>query len=59
MIPKIWCWLFGHKIWTEIFTGETTQITNWLDGGVEIIPVVKPKRNDVCPRCDAKIQEPK
>lgn len=57
MIPKFICWVFGHKIWTEVFTGRTADIHSNLAGGTVTVPVVRKVRNEVCPRCDRKIPQ--
>ncbi len=55
MIPKIMCYIFGHKLWTNIFTGKTQVLTDRLTGDQVIVPVVRPCKNEVCPRCGRKI----
>ena len=59
IIPMIICKLFGHKIWTDVWSGKTINITNKLTGNFDIVPVNRPKRNQVCPRCDERIPDPK
>lgn len=55
LIPTLWCWLVGHKKWTDIYTGKTATVTSRLTGGPHTIPVVRSKQNAICSRCGDKI----
>ena len=32
MIPKLICWLIGHKIWVKAYSGTPTGNTNPISG---------------------------
>ena len=59
MIPRLICKLFGHKIWEDVYTGETAEITNRLTGNLMKVPIIRPERNDACPRCGKPLEEEK
>ncbi len=51
MLPKIICFLFGHKFYADFFTGETREISNVLSGGTMVRPVFYRKETNACERC--------
>jgi len=51
MIPKFICWILGHKWYADFYTGETTEVSNPLSGGRDLIPVVYRKDTERCQRC--------
>ncbi len=51
MIKKLYCWLFGHIICTDVFTGKYGKRFNILYGKEILIPICRPVQNEYCPRC--------
>lgn len=58
MITKLYCWLFGHKLTMEMFTGEYGEVFNPLMGAQVKVPVVNVKRLEFCLRCGWKESKP-
>lgn len=56
MIPKILCFIFGHRLWADVYTGNTAVITDRLTGGDRKIPIMTKKKNSDCPRCGKRIK---
>lgn len=54
MIPKIICFLFGHKIREKAYTGETYQTANLL-GMPFSVSLYKWSYLEKCPRCGKKL----
>lgn len=54
MIPKFWCWLFGHKFIMDVFTGKTEVLTDPLMGCGKIVGVFKKVEQLKCLRCNIK-----
>ncbi len=56
MIPRLWCFLFGHVKYYDVFSGKTEVITDMITGGPRIIPIMSGRRAwDYCPRCGKKL----
>lgn len=51
MIPKIICFLFGHKFFENIFTGEYGRMFNNLYGKETIVPITCRTEQRYCIRC--------
>ena len=47
MLPKIICWIVGHKLW------DKTNVKDRKDGRVEFNRIFL----DVCPRCGKKLKK--
>ncbi len=55
MIPKIWCFFFGHKFFSDVFTGNYGQVYSFLTDGINQVPVMNKEQNKICPRCGKKL----
>ena len=56
MIPKIWCWIFGHTRTYQIFSGKTATLSNSLTGAPMEVPIMSGERKyKDCPRCGGKV----
>ena len=49
MIKKLFCFLWGCRIWEKAFTGKTLEVTNIMGMYIDI-PLYKKQYNQVCPR---------
>jgi len=56
MIPKLICWIFGHKRTWNSFTGEYGKVFDRVSGEQIDVPVYVEKKYDSCPRCGAKLE---
>jgi hypothetical protein len=52
MIPKILCWLFGHRFHDNFFTGKTAELTDRLTGALTTQPVNIRLPTPTCLRCN-------
>jgi len=56
MLKDIICFLLGHKLWTNIYSGKTAVITSRLTGQDIKVPIMTARKNEVCPRCGKAIK---
>ena len=55
MIAKLICWLFGHKFYMDLYTGETATLTDNLTGGDRKVPLMKRVLVSRCDRCGKQL----
>ncbi len=51
MIKQLYCWLFGHIICTDVFSGKYGKLWSNFYGREIDIPIVHAEQNEYCPRC--------
>ena len=56
MLPKLWCWLFGHKLTWKEFSGKYGKQYYPLTGENITVPIVIIRKHETCPRCGAKLE---
>lgn len=55
MILKLWCWLWGHKVIVEYFTGEYGEVFDHSVSTYIKVPIKTDVRSDFCRRCGRKL----
>ena len=57
VIPKLWCFVFGHKYFEINFSGEygKEEVANPITGIKNKQPIMIRSRAEFCPRCGAKL----
>lgn len=55
MINKFICWVWGHIIDHESWTGKYGMAYHPFIEGLTKVPVMFTVKNDYCPRCGKKI----
>ena len=51
MIPKFICHIFGHVLFTDVFTGQYGEVFSNLALSNIRVPIVRSQKNEYCPRC--------
>ncbi len=51
MFPKIWCFLFGHKRYSDVFTGKYGQEYHPIFLINVRVPIMRKEKNSECPTC--------